>query len=262
MVRKFLLALFLLTCVATPTFAQVAFVSDIENKDESGSATGLTLTSVLGTGGNCITVDVHWRNNASQTLDTITFNGSSIASNEIGAQLNASGGSQRSFYFSGTMADANVVIGMSAAVPTIIAVAKVWSGASTSACVGDVDTSTGAGTVTTTPAVTAGDDDMISDSISIRATPTSITFGADQNEHASQSTAGTLHMRASWQDGNASDDTMSWSWTNSQNWTHKAYVISVAGGGGSSNVPRMQHYKRMMGRAAANDVQYLLRASR
>lgn len=228
MVRKFLLALLLLA--ASPAFAQVAFVSDIENKDETGSATGLTLTSVLGTGGNCITVDVHWRNNASQTLTSITFNGSSIASNEIGTQLNQSGGSQRNFYFCGTMADANVVIGMSAAVPTILATARVWSGVNTASPIGDFDISNNVGELTTTPAVTAGDDDMIADSISIRATPTGITAGADQTEVSSQSTAGTLHMRASWQDGAASDDVMSYSWTGSQNWTHKVYVLSAPGG--------------------------------
>ncbi len=210
----------------------VAYVSRVESKDESGAATGLTLSSVLGTGGNLITVDVHWRNSASQTLTGITFNGASIIANEIGSQVNQSGGSQRSFYVFGSLADANVVITMSAAVPTILAAAHVYSGTHATVPIGNVQTSNNVGEATTTAANTgADDDDLIHDSISIRATPTAITAGADQTQRASQSTAGTLHFRTSTQPGNASDDTMSWTWTGSQNWTHKAYVIETASAG-------------------------------
>lgn len=199
----------------------------VENKDETGLASALTLLAVNGSLGTCITVDVHWRNSASQTLTAITHNGVSIIGNEIGTQLNASGGSQRSFQIAGSsLPTGAVVITMSAACPTILATARVWPGVNIVTPVIDVDTSTGVGTATTTPAVTAGDDDMIADSISIRASPTAITAGGLQTQSSSQSTAGTLHHRTSYQDGSAAGDQPGWSWTGSQNWTHKVYTLS------------------------------------
>ncbi len=200
----------------------------VQGKDETGSATSLTLAGVNGALGTCITVDVHWRNSASQAVTDVTHNGVSIFANEIGTQLNQSGGSQRSFRITGSsLPSGSVVVTMSAAVPTVLATARVWPGVNLVTPITDVDTSVGVGTASTTPAVTAGDDDMIADSISIRSTPTGITVASgSQTESSSQSTAGTLHHRTSYQDGSAAGDQPGWTWTGSQNWTHKVYVLS------------------------------------
>lgn len=209
----------------------VAFVQVYQGKDESGSATGITLSSVDGTAGNLIVIDVTWRNNASQTLNTITFNGSSIIGNEIGSQLNSSGGSTRSFWVNGSLANASVIVGMSASVPTIQASAHVYSGTHASTPIGNVQTSTGTGTNTATAANTGADaDDIVHDVLSVRVSPGTITQGADQTIRATQDTASTLHLRTSTQPGTASDDTMSYSWTSSQAWAHKAYVIEAGSG--------------------------------
>lgn len=206
----------------------VAYVSDVENSADPASGT-LTLSTVLGSGGNVVIAFTTWRSNTGQTCTGATYGGNAMT--RIGTEITSTGASLTSFYYV-TSSDGDVVFTYSAAPTNAQGTALVFSGVDTGSPIGTQQTSASAGTATTTSAVTSATDGLCVDCLGLRSDNTGLTIGAGQTQRSAQEAASSVYHRTSTEPGAASV-TMSWSWTNSMGFVHMAVPINAAAAGSS-----------------------------
>jgi hypothetical protein len=211
----------------------VAYVSDVEG--EITSATTLTLASVVGSGGDMLFIAVTWVGNSSQTISSVTYNGSSTGITQIGTPIDPGTGRLLARYYllapSGT---ADVVVTFSASVPNGQATAMVLSGVNQSSPIGTSQTASAiAGSPTTTAAASSATGDLCVDCLMIQGNATSVAVvNGDQTPHSAQDGSGLFFHRTSSEAGAASV-TMGWTWTGAAAWAHAVTPIQAAAAGGA-----------------------------
>jgi hypothetical protein len=205
----------------------VAYVSDIEGKDETAAAMTLTLSSVVGSGGNAVIGCVTWRrSNVNMILDSATYGGNAMTL--VNTTWGGNGVGIGVFYYLAPVGTANVVFTFNTMAPIQIhGAALVLSGVHQGTPVGAATVSNGAATGTSTAAATVAGDGLIIDILAKRSDNTGLTIGADQTERASQASGGSYYTKVSTQPGSA-DDVASWTWTNSTDFAHRAIPINAA----------------------------------
>ena len=202
----------------------VAYVSDVENLDNTLAASTLTLSSVVGSGGDLLIAFTTWRRNSAQTCSGATYNGAAMT--RIGSDLEGEGG-LAAFYTIAPAGTANVVFTYSANALSQ-GTGIVFSGAHQSAPIGTTaSTSPVAGTSTATGAVTSAADGLCVDCLYLRTSSAGLAADGAQTQRSAQDSAGTIFHRTSTEPGAASV-TMSWSWTNSNQYAHLVIPISAA----------------------------------
>lgn len=220
--RKLLVIPLLWLLVPLKSWGAVAYVSDIEGVWSSG--TTMTLSSVVGTGGNLVVACTTWRSNTGQTNTAATYGGNAMT--RIGSEITSTGASLSCWYYI-TSSDGNVVFTYSAAPSNAQGTALVFSGAHASSPIGTSATSASAATGTSTAAVTSAADGLVLDALGLRSDPTGLTVGASQTQRSAQEADSSVYHRTSTEPGAASV-TMSWTWTNSMGFVHMAIPIAAA----------------------------------
>lgn len=211
----------------------VAYVSDIEGKDETGTTFTLTLANVVGSGGDAVIACVTWRrSNVNMILGGATYGGNAMT--EIPTTWGGNGVGIGMFYYLAPAGTADVVFTFNTLQPAQIhGAAIVLSGVHQTTPVGTGQVSNGTTTGTSTPAATVADDGMVLDCLCKRTNNTGLAIGADQTSRASQFSSGSIYTEISTQPGNA-DDVASWTWTDSNDFAHRAIPINAAAAGAAA----------------------------
>jgi len=215
----------------------VAFESSSSGKDETGTSNTATAASVNGNVANpCVIAFVAYRNNASQTVSSVTHDGNAMTA--IGSLVSSGGGSIAAYRRVGTSTTGNVVATLSAAAPQIHVLALVFSGVDQATPAGTESTSNSGGVdvaETTTAAVSSSATGLCVDGLFCRAAASAITADSpDQTEREAESSAASVFSRASTEAGAASV-TMHWSWTGNTRYGHIVIpLIAAAAAGGTA----------------------------
>lgn len=208
----------------------VAYVSDIEGKDETGTTFTLTLPNVVGSGGDAVLAVVTWRrSNVNMILGGATYGGNAMTL--VNTTWGGNGVGIGVFYYLAPAGTADVVFTFNTLEPAgIHGAALVLSGVDQGTPIGTPTVSNGTATGTSTAAATVADDGMVVDVLAKRSDDVGLTIGADQTLRASQFSSGSFYTRVSTQPGTA-DDVASWSWTNSNDFAHRAIPVNAAAAG-------------------------------
>jgi hypothetical protein len=223
----------------------VAYVSDVEG--EITSATTLTLASVVGSGGDMLFIAVNWVGTSSQTISSVTYNGSSTGITQIGTPIDPGTGRALARYRllapSGT---ADVVITFSASVPNAQGTAMVLSGVNQSSPIGTSQTASAVGgSPTTTAAATSAVGDLCVDCLMVQGNATSVaTVNGDQTQRSALDGGSILIHRTSTEAGAASV-TMGWTWTGAAAWAHAVTPVQAAAAGGAVIPGASSYYRRL-----------------
>lgn len=210
----------LLVLWAQPAQAAVSFVSAVTATDVTDTVSTLTLANVVGSGGNVLLTGCTWRQDAGETIASVTYGGSATGITLIhdGATNEAAGAL---YYLVNPAGTADVVVTFSANTRSQCS-ALVLSGVDTASPLFDTDEGISVGTsVSLTLSNTT--DGLLVDMFTRRGNNEAMTPGADQTERSAQSSgAAVILHRTSTQPATA-DGVMSWSWaTGSDN-----YLIAV-----------------------------------
>lgn len=205
----------------------VAYVSDVSAADVTDTAAILTLSSVVGSGGNLLIVGVTWRADAGETIVSVLYGLASCTLLVDGVSDEAAGAL---YYLVNPASTADVVVTFSGNTRSQ-GTATVLSGANTGAPFTDSDEGTSGAGTSVSLTLTTATGELLVDVLSKRGPNEAITIGADQTEQSAQSSGGaSLLHRTSTQDG-ASGGVMSWTWTTAANAYYAAASVAAAAGG-------------------------------
>ena len=233
--RRLLAVLFVLACAA-PAAAQVAYVSEVHNKDALGASATLTIGTIDCSGANtaCFVAFAWRRDGSNQDFVTFAHTGSTFTS--LTSQNCQGGGCLVTSYICNGGGSGALTGQITAAGNTIFGIVIKLSGVD---CAGTpVGTTTGTdsgttGTATTvTTSVTTIANGMAVDAIYLRDEGSSNTPSAGQTQRSTTSDPGSMGLFSSTKPHTATS--LGWTWTTdgSLNYIHSITPFRPSGGGG------------------------------
>ncbi len=226
------LGLLLVLAMASPSWAAVAYVSGVANNDSSSVPVTLTLTNVVGSGGNEVIACFSWRKNLTQVMTGATYGGAAMT--QIATEIATSGGAMACWRYENPSGTQNVVGTWDAAPPNMQGVAMVFSGVDANGTpVGTSQTGIVAGGTSLSATITMPSSGMGVDCFFLRGNPTDEAPGAQQTSRHTAETGGSMMLACS-TEPSTGDGTMTWSWTTNYSGYTRAIPLNAAAGGGAA----------------------------
>ncbi len=217
-----------------------SYVTSVVASIDGPSATSLTIPSVAVGSGEHVVVIATWRENSSETVSSVTFNGSGTgwsAVNQFTSVGNMNGAIWWGTGFSGTQ---NIVVNMSSGANGIAATAFVVSSATTPTVFADEE---GAGAASVADSVVSGASDLICAAVHVRGDVSAdITYTAPASARSEIVIASNSNTHAGGtRAGSGGSTSIESTFTNGGFANSRIFVVNVpnSGGGGGSAVSRL-----------------------